>query len=208
MISQRTAQAVFLLIPLLLLSACSSTDRFRTPKNPDPVIQGEVTEEKARKALHMKVARKMEFLQENSDRFKDQVVAIPMNATTYYFKYYDEFPEGFEGISVTASPTGTFAPSYTAEAKFRKVRYQTRYSKSKRKAAADDDYVRDEGVQKNAYNFDGNTWRLRNSIFEVTKTSVFREDQWVATHGRIRRVEEEKPEYFVDKLQTLFGLLD
>ncbi|RJP18253.1 MAG: hypothetical protein C4520_14740 [Candidatus Abyssobacteria bacterium SURF_5] len=188
--------------------ACSSTDRIRTPENPDPVIKGEITEEKVQQALQLKLDREIKFLQENSERFKQQVVAVPMNSTTYYYKYYDEFPEGPAGVRITVTPADSLSSAYNATATCRKVRYQTHLSKSRGKAAENDDFTKDEGVQKNSYIFDGSIWRLRSSIFEVTKTSVYNEDQWVASRDRIRRVEEEKPEYFVDKLRTLFGLLD
>ena len=72
----------------------------------------------------------------------------------------------------------------------------------------DNDFIRDEGVQKEMYEFDGAKWELKSSIFEVRKTSVYDKDRWMASRGRIRRVEEEQPELFVDKLRNLFGLLD
>jgi hypothetical protein len=199
---------VALALFLVVMSSCSSTGAFRSPRNPDPIINGEVTEEKARQALEMKLAREVQFLQENWDEFKGQVVTAPMNGTSYFYKYYDEFPEGPQGITVTITPTNTLSPPYTAEAKCRKIRYQTRFSKTRSKAGADDDFIRDEGIQKNSYKFDGSVWRMKSSIFEVTKTSVHKEDQWVASQGRVKRVEEEKPEYFIDKVRTLFGLLD
>jgi fibronectin type 3 domain-containing protein len=72
----------------------------------------------------------------------------------------------------------------------------------------DNDFMRDEGIQNEKYEFDGAKWELKSSIFEVRKTSVYSEDRWLVTRGRIRRVEEEKPELFVDKVRNLFGLLD
>jgi len=63
-------------------------------------------------------------------------------------------------------------------------------------------------VQNEIYEFDGARWELKSSIFEVRKTSVYSEDRWRASRGRIRRVEEEKPELFVDKVRSLFGLFD
>jgi len=205
----RILPKIFLAMSIsFLASACSSTDRIRAPKNPNPVIEGEVTPEKAQLALEMKLKREIEYLQQNAERFKEQVVAVPINKSTYYYKYYDEFPEATEQIKITVTPTGSLSPAYTADAKYRKIRFQTRYSKSQGKAADDENFIQDEGIQQNSYAFEGNAWRLRSSVFEVTKTSIYREDQWVASHGRINRLEEEKPEYFVDKLRTLFGLLE
>ncbi|UCD56862.1 MAG: hypothetical protein JSV16_13725 [Candidatus Hydrogenedentota bacterium] len=197
-----------IILLLALLAGCSSANKPRIPTNPDPLIRGELTEDKARRALEMKLAKEINFLEQNRVRYEKQVVAVPSGDITYYYKYYDEFPEGAENKSITIIPTETFSPSYKAEAKYRKVRYQTRYTKSKSRAAADNDFIRDEGMQKNIYEFNGKTWQLKSSVFEVIKSSVYREDQWVASRGRIRRVEEEKPEYFVDKVRTLFGLLD
>ncbi len=192
----------------LLLSSCSSTDRIRSPKNPDPVLKGEVTQQQAQLALEEKLKREREYLQQNANHFKGQVVSVPINGNTYYYKYYDEFPEDIDQDRIVVTPTGSLTPVYTADVKYRKVRYQTRYSKSQGKAVGDEDFIRDEGTQENSYVFEGNTWLLRSSIFEVSKTSVYKQDEWVVSQGRIKRMEEEKPEYFVDKLRTLFGLLD
>ncbi len=192
----------------ILVGGCSSAHKARIPNNPDPIIRGEATEEKARRALEMKLVKQMNFLEENSEKFRNEVLGAPMGKDTYYYKYYEEFPEDPADISITISSSDTLANPYEAEVKYRTVRYQTRYTKSKGRAASDNDFIRDEGIRKEKFEFDGETWRLRSSVFEVMKTSVYRDDQWTATRGRIRRVEEEKPEYFVDKVRTLFGLLD
>jgi len=191
-----------------LLASCSSAQTRRIPGNPDPLIKGEVTEEKARRALEMKLAKQIEFLEQNSERFKDEVVSLPSGDAKYHFKYYDEFPEGPAGVDISIIPLETFSPSYKADVKYRKIRYQTRYTKSASRAAEDSDFIRDEGVQNEIYEFDGARWELKSSIFEVRQTSVYSEDRWRASRGRIRRTEEEKPELFVDKVRNLFGLFD
>jgi len=207
MFYRQLPRVLFVVSVLFWLAGCATADRVRIPKNPDPVIQGKVTEEKAQKALSMKIGREIAFLQENAEQYKEQALKVTINGKTYYYKFYDEFPEGPEKVEVTVEKTGTFSPSYTAEAKYRKVRYQTKYLKSRSKASSDTDFIRDEGIQQNTYDFDGKVWRLRSSIFEITKSSLYREDQWIASQ-RIKRIEEEKPEYFIDKLRTLFGLLE
>ncbi|RJP73438.1 MAG: hypothetical protein C4532_04405 [Candidatus Abyssobacteria bacterium SURF_17] len=197
-----------LMVVLWLLVGCSSADKARIPAEPDPVITEQATDEELRRILSAKLTRQMEFLEQNKERYKEEVVTVPSGGDNYYYKYYDEFPEGPEETSIVVTKAETFSPSHIADVKYRKVRYQTRYSRSPGKAEDDKDFIRDEGVQKETYEFDGQFWRLRNSTFEVTKTSVFRNDQWRVSQGRISRVEEEKPEYFVDKVRTLFGLLD
>ena len=51
----------FMLLLLGVLASCSSAD-FRSPRHPDPIIKGEVTQEKAERALRMKLTRQIEFL--------------------------------------------------------------------------------------------------------------------------------------------------
>jgi hypothetical protein len=199
---------VFAISILTWASGCASATRIRAPKNPDPVIEGEVTADKAQQALQLKLTRELDYLRKNAEKYKDQVLTIQIDGSTYYYKYYDEFPEPADQMQTTVTPTGTLSPAYEGTVKLRKIRYQTRYVKSHGKAADDDDFIRDEGLQENSYSFDGKAWQLKRSVFEITKTSIYREDQWVASQGRIKRIEEEKPEYFVDKLRTLFGLLD
>jgi len=208
MAPRRAMRKYWTILLLGFLIGCSSAAKPRIPTNPDPLIKGEVNEDKAVRALQMKLAKQIEYVQENSEQYRKEVVAIPAREATYYYKYYDEFPEDPSEISISISPTETYSTPYTAEAKYRKVRYQTRYSKSEGKASNDDDFIRDEGVQKDTFEFDGEKWRLKGSVFEVLKTSVYREDEWRASRGHLRRVEEDEPELFVDKVRTLFGLLD
>jgi hypothetical protein len=191
-----------------LFIGCSSTNKPRVPDAPDPVIEGNLTEDKAKEALEMKLAKQIKFLEENRERFKGQVVEVPSGDTTYYFKYYDDFPEDSDKVNVIVTAGESVSSPYLADAKYRKVRYQTRYTKSRGKASSDNDFIRDEGVQKDVYEFNGRAWQLRSSVFEVTKTSIYKNDQWMVLPGRLKRVEEEKPEYFIDKLRSLFGLLD
>jgi hypothetical protein len=192
---------------LAVVIGCASTAP-RVPKNPDPVIKGEVTEEKAERALRMKLTKQMTFLVENKEQYEKKLAKVPSGQETYYYKYYDVFPEGPENISISIHPTEEFSPMYTADVRYRKVRYQTRYTKSQGRAEDDTDFIRDEGRQNETYEFDGEVWRLKSSIFEVTRTSIYDEDGWTTTRDRVRRVEEEKPELFVDKVRSLFGLLE
>lgn len=191
-----------------LLVGCSSAQKARIPNNPNPIIKGEVTEEKATRALEMKLTKQIQYLEKNKEKFKNQIVSLPDDDIKYYYKYYEEFPEGMEDLNIEVTPLEIYAHSHKGEAKYRKIRYQTRYTKSESRAANDKDFIRDEGMQKEIYEFDGTNWELKSSIFEVRNTSVYSSDRWRATRGRIRRVEEDKPELFVDKVRTLFGLLD
>ena len=206
---QKAGIRTFLTVVLIVLVAgCSSVQMSRLPDNPDPLLEGEATKESVGDALEMKVAKQMRYLEQNKEKFKKQVVSLPSGNTRYHFKYYDEFPEGPERVDITIAPLEKISPLYRGEVKYRKIRYQTRLATSSGKAVADDDFIRDEGVQKEIYEFDGSVWRLKSSIFEVRKTSVYSEDKWRAARGRIRRVEEEEPELFVDKIRNVFGLFD
>ncbi len=191
-----------------LLAGCSSARKSRGPGNPDPLIKGVVTEEKAALALEMKLTKQFEYLEQNSEKFKSRVVSSPSSDVNYHYKYYDEFPEGIEGLDIEVKALETFSPSYVGNVEYRKIRYQTRYTNSKSRASKDKKFIRDEGVQRETHEFDQGKWSLKSSIFEVRNTSVYGEDRWRATRGRIRRVEEEKPDLFVDRVRNLFGLLD
>ncbi len=199
---------IFLILLAAMCLGCSSVEARRMPKNPDPTIKGEVNKEKAARALEMKLTKHIQYLEQNAERFKKEVVSLPSGDSRYYYKYYDEFPEKAEGVDIKITSLETFSPSYKGEAKYRKVRYQTRYTKSQSRASTDEDFIRDEGMQNEIYEFDGAKWDLKSSIFEVRQTSIYSEDRWRATRGRITRTEEEKPELFVDKVRNLFGLLD
>ena len=154
-------QLGMMVLVLGLLAGCSSVDS-RIPKNPNPIIKGEVTKEKAERALQMKLTKHMMFLEENKEQYKKEVVKLASGEDTYHYKYYDEFPEGPENVSITVIPTSGFTPMYTADVKYRKVRYQTRYTKSENKAKNDTDFNRDQGIQNEEYEFDGEIWRLKN----------------------------------------------
>jgi len=193
---------------ILALAGCSSAQKSRFPGNPDPVIKGEVNKDTVGLALKMKLEKQLDYLEENKEKFEKQVMSIRSGETQYHYKYYEEFPEGPEGLDIDVTPLETLSPAFKGEAKYRKIRYQTRYSKSGSRAADDTDFIRDEGVQEETYEFDGTKWQLKSSIFEVRKTSVYDEKGWRVTQGRLRRAEEDEPELFVDKVRSLFGLLD
>lgn len=208
MIRRALLQALSTVFMMTLVVACSSAQKPRIPSNPDPVITGALTEERAALALKMKLTKQINYLEENKEKFKYQVVSIPDEDIKYYYKYYEEFPGSTDELDIEVTPLDSYGHSHKGEAKYRKIRYQTRYTKSERKASKDDDFIRDEGMQREIYEFDGTKWELKSSIFEVRTTSVYSADRWRATQGRIRRVEEDKPELFVDKVRTLFGLLE
>lgn len=205
---KKALRSVLLAVMLGWLVGCSSTDVARSPANPDPTIRGDVTQEKAEQALEMKLEKQLQFLAENKDDFKGQIITLRSRGATYYYKYYEDFPEGAENIRVSVTPTETFNPAFKGEAKYQKIRYQTRYTTSESRASADDDFIRDEGTQNETHEFDGTKWNLTSSVFKVTKTSVYRQDRWRSSRGRLRRVEEEQPDLFVDRVRNLFGLLD
>jgi outer membrane murein-binding lipoprotein Lpp len=200
--------AFTIVVAAALLAGCSSTPKKRIPDGLDPVLEGEATKQDAAQALKTKLQNQIEHLENNKDKFKDQVVSLPSGEIKYYYRYYDEFPRGVEAEDIKVKALDTIAPVFKADVRYRKVRYQTRYATSSRRAARDDDFIRDEGVQKEVYDFDGVVWRLKSSIFEVRKTSVYGQNKWVATQDRITRIEEVEPEYFIDKLRTGFGLFD
>lgn len=209
MVHKIMVPTICMILILGLTVGCSSANKSRLSENPDPVIKGELNENSAHDALETKVTNQMSFLEQNKESFRKQVVSAPSSDVTYYYKYYDEFPEGTKSADISIQPGETvLSPAYAATVKYRKVRYQTRYTKSEAKAENDNDFIRDEGIENDDYEFIDGKWRLKSAVFEVTKTSVYRDDRWTATQGRIKRTEEEKPEYFVDKLRTLFGLLD
>ena len=190
-------------------TACSSAGKTgRVPANPDPIIRGEVSREHVELALKMKLERQLAFREQNKEEFKKQMVVMPSGDVKYHYKYYEEFPDGPEKVDLTVTPTEKLTPPFEGEARYRKVLFQTRYSQSKSTAAKDNDFIRDEGIQTDAYEFDGKKWRLKSSVFEVRKTSVYDEKGWRATQGRLRRVEEEEPELFIDKAKNLFGIFD
>ena len=196
------------LLLIVLIAGCSSAQKSRLPDDPDSLFKGEATKENVGDLLEMKVASQIRYMEQNSEEFKKQVVSLPSNNTRYHFKYYDEFPGGSDNIAIAIKPLDKVNILYKGEVKYRKIRYQTRLATSSGKASGDENFIRDEGVQREVYEFDGSLWRLKSSVFEVRKTSVYREDRWRAAQGRIRRVEEEEPELFVDKVRNLFGLID
>jgi nitrous oxide reductase accessory protein NosL len=80
-VKDMTRKSVLRLFSILFLAAllagCSSAQKSRTPSNPDPLIKGEVTEEKARRALEMKLTKQIEYQEQNKEYFKTRVVSLP-----------------------------------------------------------------------------------------------------------------------------------
>lgn len=206
-----TYPAWAVLAAVLVAAGCTSAPLYREHPQPDPVIKGELTPEKLEKALRMKVMRRLEYLNENRDDFQAQVVRTRIKGQNYFFRFYDYFPGDWHDVQIemhdqTESEEPQVVP-YEATVRYPRVRYETLYAGSADRIQTTDTFVRDEGLAKERYAFNGMTWELQDSFFDVKRTSVYRDNEWVPVQQRIRRVEQKQPEYFVDKIKNLFGFL-
>lgn len=186
---------------------CATAPLHRDHPEPDPLIKGEITEDKVERALRMRTMRRLEYLNANKDYFQGQVVRTRIGGEQYYFRFYDWFPGDTEDVKVAVTPQRDDRPvvvTYKGEVEYPRVRYETLYSNKAPRITTTTQFVRDEGIVHERYDFVGTTWRLRDSYFDVEHTSIYRDDEWVPVRNRLRRVEENQPELFVDKIRNLF----
>ena len=136
------------------------------------------------------------------------MVRTRIGESNYYFRFYDSFPGDWDDIEITTTRKQDDDPlvvQYEAEVTYPRVRYETLYTTKANRIKTTDNFVRDEGVAHERYAFTGDVWQLRDTFFDVERTSVYRDKAWSPVQRRVRRVEQREPEYFVDKILGLFG---
>lgn len=203
----RTWRIILALGTLGAALGCSTTPLHREHPQPDPLIKGQITEDKVERALRMKVMRRLEFLNDNKEYYQAQMVRTRIRGENYYFRFYDWFPGDWHDVKIAVTEQHDDDPlvtTYEGTAEYPYVRYETLYAGSAARIKTTENFVRDEGRVHERYTFTGNVWNVQDRFFDVRRTSVYRDNEWTPVHRRIRRVEEKKPEYFVDKIRNLF----
>lgn len=193
-----------------VVTGCSISPHRREHPKPNPVILGQLTQDKLHKALRLKVERRLEYLNAHRDTYQAQVITTMIDDERYYFRYYDVFPDDWSSIHVEVKPIEDSDPlvaNWEGTVTFPRVRYETLYATSADRIRTTNNFVRDEGTEQEHYKFTGQVWEFQDGFFDVKRTSVYRDNEWVEVPRRIRRVEEKQPEYFIDKIANLFGFL-
>ena len=187
----------------LTVLGCGHQALQRAPSSRGALLAGEKTQEEVTDALRSVVKNRIEYTTEHRDEFKNEVLDTRVGGERYYYRTYDEYPDGAWGFVVDVTKTSSPLATYEATVTYRKIGYETVLYKSKRRARRDKDFIRDEGVQRDHYVLTGGLWSLKGSTFEVSVSSVYEADRWVRRRD-IKRMEEEKPELFLDKIGNLF----
>ncbi len=189
------------------LVGCASAPLHRDHPEPDPRIKGEITPDKVERALRMRTMRRLEYLNANKERFQREIIRTRIRGENYYFRFYDWFPGDWEDVKVKVTTRPTTKPvvvTYEGAVEYPRVRYETLYASNANRIKTTDQFVRDEGTVRERYEFVGTAWLLRDSYFNVDRTSIYRDDAWVPVGQRLRRVEEKQPEFFLEKITNLF----
>jgi hypothetical protein len=96
---------------------------------------------------------------------------------------------------------------YEATVTVRKARFTTKYHTSRSACARDKEFIRDIGMQTDAYVYENGKWTLMHSLFEVEKTSVLRGDAWTDVTGKADRTVEDERESVFGRVGAFFRRL-
>lgn len=105
----------------------------------------------------------------------------------YYLKEYGIYPEGVDSFQVVMQEVESRTTPYVADVRLRKVRFATRFHRSKDAARHDDDFLRDTGTEILTFEFQNGRWRKVGALFIAEKTEENVDGEWVAAQEAIDR---------------------
>ncbi len=122
----------------------------------------------------------------------------------YYHVSFEIFPDGEGNFSSSVAETGQSLTPWSGTVIIRKVKVSTRFHRNRADAAADENLIRDEGVERRRYQYQNGRWVLQHSVFEVTRTEVLEGDLWVAPVEPVTRFADEERGIVSNWIQRIF----
>ena len=105
--------------------------------------------------------------------------ALLIDKKPYFFKEYENFPDGAEAFKVLLQKTETRSKQYVAEVRLNKIRYATRLHRNKKDAQHDNSFLRSTGVETMTYEFRNGHWVRIGTLFIASKGEENINGEWI-----------------------------
>jgi len=105
----------------------------------------------------------------------------------YYFKEYDEFPQGAAQADIKFRKTESRTAPLVADVKLEKIRYATRMHRRRDAAEQDNNFLRDTGTETITYELRTGRWVRVGSLYVAEKTEEKVNGEWVPAAEEVQR---------------------
>lgn len=113
----------------------------------------------------------------------------------YYFKEYSTYSGSASGADIDMTATDSRTSPYVADVRIDRVRFATRYHRTRDEARRDDNFLRDTGTETLTYELRNGRWTRVGSFFLADATEEQVNGQWVPVQRVLQReVQTEEPE--------------
>lgn len=153
--------------------------------------------------LRNEVRKRIEINNRTLAESKQEVI----HRAPYWYKEYAEFPKGSDTFEVETANTESRTAPMTAVVTLDKVRYSTRLHRERSEAVADDNFLRDTGVERVSFEYRNGRWILNGGTYVAERSEELIAGQWVPVQETLQRTvaAEEKPGWFSRTWSTITG---
>jgi len=187
-----------------LLSTSCATRRAAQPGTDaeDPLEQPSILSERSRALDKLQRAVEEQIATAEERRLEDE--SRMRSAPPYFYRRFELYPAGAGELEISLKETDSSLKPYEADVVVRKTRFTTKYHTSRPVCAQDNEFIRDVGMQTDAYVYENRQWNLVYSLFEVEETSVLRGDKWVDVTGKAERMAQDRAVSFFGRVSGFF----
>jgi len=187
------------IVGLVTLTSCATVRGWRGGSGADaaPVAQAETaldvtaSEAESKAVLVKLVDAYIDEAVEDSRNNQDRII----RKRPYFFKEYNSYPGTAQDAEIELTPTDSRTAPYIADVKLDRVRYATRYHRSRDEARLDDSFLRDTGTETLNFELRNGRWTRVGSFFLAEATEEQVDGQWVTVPRVLQRtVPTEEPE--------------
>ena len=187
------------LVAVLLAGSCA-TRRAALPgthteedQEPASILSGR---SRALDELNRIVEEQIAAAEDSRPEDESRVRSVP----PYFYKRFELYPAGVYEPEIRLKETDSSLRPYEADVAVQKARFTTKYHTSRSACARDKEFIRDIGTQTDTYVYENRRWNRIHSLFEVEKTSIFRDDTWVDVTGKVERMAQDGAESFFGRV--------
>jgi hypothetical protein len=185
MLKQRV-KTVFLSASLVLLGvSCALWRSDKAPATPEhdaaAAAPGTYTEGERESALRNMINARIEMAGRHAEERRSRVIT----RKPYFFKEYEEYPEGPNAFELVQHETELRTAPIVANVRIPKIRYAIRFHRDRDAAKADENFLRDTGEETITYEFRYGKWAKAGSLFVVEKTEEYVGGQWAPAQEQV-----------------------
>lgn len=187
------------ILGMLMLSSCATIRGWRGANEgdsgavapADTALDVSATEAESRERLLERVDAYIERAEADSRSNQQRVI----RKRPYYFKEYNQYPGSARDAEIDLTATDSRTAPYVADVVLERVRYATRYHRSRDAARLDDNFFRDTGKETLTYELRNGRWTRVGSFFLAEATEEQVDGEWEPVQRVLQRtISTEDPE--------------